>query len=124
MILHTQAHAHAASLVPTPPTHHQGTFHASRDSSSEGYVSVRGHDRPVLVVGNRMNRAVDRDVVVVRLLDRREWARPSGAVESDDAGTVAPGGDGDDTTTAQASATGGVQATGAVVGIVRRSWRP
>eukprot|EP00037_Helgoeca_nana_P036307 m.10789 g.10789 ORF g.10789 m.10789 type:complete len:1012 (+) comp7149_c0_seq1:34-3069(+) len=99
----------------------KGTFHASKDASGEGYVSVRGHDRPVLVVGNKMNRAVDRDTVVVRILDHRDWVRPSDMAEIAGAATVVPGGESDLPAT---SASSGAQANGAVVGIIRRAWRP
>eukprot|EP00038_Savillea_parva_P009841 m.186189 g.186189 ORF g.186189 m.186189 type:complete len:1044 (+) comp16690_c0_seq1:60-3191(+) len=103
----------------------QGTFHASRDSSNEGFVSARGLDKPVLVRGEAMNRAVDRDVVVVRLLDKREWTRPSDVVEGDDATTVGvPGEEGPQDALVNQVALPGVQATGRVVGIVRRLWRP
>jgi hypothetical protein len=53
----------------------QGTFHASKENSNEGYVTVQGMDRQPLLVGPHMNRAVDRDIVCVRLHAKADWVR-------------------------------------------------
>jgi len=50
----------------------------SRDNSREGYISVYGMDRPVLVQGALMNRAVDGDVVCVEILDESQWTKATG----------------------------------------------
>lgn len=57
---------------------HQGTYHASRDNSNEGYVIVRGMDQSILVKGADMNRAVEGDQVAVEIFHREQWAAPSG----------------------------------------------
>lgn len=49
----------------------KGTYHASRENATEGYVSVPGRDRRVLLKGvNSINRAIERDIVAVRGCDR------------------------------------------------------
>ena len=40
-------------------------------------MAVHSMDRRVLVKGVDMNRAVDRDVVAVKMLDEASWAAPS-----------------------------------------------
>eukprot|EP00040_Diaphanoeca_grandis_P015316 m.77993 g.77993 ORF g.77993 m.77993 type:complete len:1019 (+) comp25067_c0_seq1:139-3195(+) len=97
---------------------HQGVFHASRETSTEGFVTVHGLDRKILVKGTHMNRAVDRDVVAVRLFAQSEWGAPSDLVEQAGAQTLLTGIDNE-----ASSAASSVQPTGTVVGIVKRNWR-
>ena len=141
---------------------HQGKLHVNRHNPQQGYVSVRGlqgHSEVLLQDRDAMNRAVEGDTVVLRLLPQAEWrlaakrgeklgdqATPEAdelAVESagsqkveifaadkgDEeeqrkfelapAAAAAAGGGG-----GGAAASGGTRACGAVVGIVKRNWRP
>ena len=54
---------------------HKGTFFASREDRTEGFVTVHGRTDRILVQGIDMNRAIDRDVVVIRLLPKSQWVR-------------------------------------------------
>ena len=69
-----------------PSRRAQGTFRQSRNNFLEGTVVRRDGDDVIL--GNRMaiNRAIDGDIVAVRVLPPDQWVRPSNAVvELDDA---------------------------------------
>eukprot|EP00041_Stephanoeca_diplocostata_P024526 m.624315 g.624315 ORF g.624315 m.624315 type:complete len:632 (-) comp22545_c0_seq79:2862-4757(-) len=108
----------------------KGTYHASRENATEGYVSVPGRDRRVLVKGvSSINRAIERDIVAVRLLDKSQWVAPSGYVDAQaavsGAGLPAAEPDTEDTPPVApgSSDAGAAQPTGVVVGIVRRNWR-
>ena len=124
-------------------TLHQGAMRTSRFTPWEGRVSSDAIGAEILIVGRaNMNRAVDGDVVAVRLLPESEWRKPNDKVaheakgeEAGDPDAEAPesssvalaprtaeeaGGD------APADApieTSGAVPTGVVVGIARRSWR-
>jgi len=59
-------------------TVHQGKFHASRENSREGYVTVPGREQSILLQGVHMNRAIDGDVVAVQVFAEADWSAPSG----------------------------------------------
>ena len=47
----------------------------------QGSVSITAFDKPVLLVGREhMNRAVQGDVVVVEVLNEKEWKAPADEV--------------------------------------------
>ena len=122
-------------------TLHQGVMRTSRFSPWEGRVGSDAVGADILVVGrSAMNRAVDGDVVAVRLLPESEWRAPSAKIPSssgdEDAalvtGKLAPATAEEDeeneggATNAAAAAAGsasGKVPTGVVVAIVRRAWR-
>ena len=107
----------------------QGTYHQSKENSTEGYVTVSGQDRQVLLKGADINRAVDRDVVCVQLYKQSEWSAPSGVVErdgNDGAGALPINHGTDDPSFLQhgAGSSASAQPTAKVVAIVKRNWRP
>ncbi|XP_044741545.1 exosome complex exonuclease RRP44 [Chrysoperla carnea] len=64
----------------------QGTFRVSGHNFLEGYVTVDSFDKPILISGyKRLNRAIDGDVVGLKLLPKEEWLRPVDIVVEDDA---------------------------------------
>eukprot|EP00039_Didymoeca_costata_P030881 m.31903 g.31903 ORF g.31903 m.31903 type:complete len:951 (-) comp8358_c0_seq3:35-2887(-) len=98
---------------------YQGTFHRSQGNSKEGYVSVVALDfQRVLLQGMNMNRAIERDIVIIELLPKSEWKAPSGYIETDD------GAHSIDVDESIVPDTGKHQPTGRVVGISKRNWRP
>ncbi|OAA61291.1 exosome complex exonuclease exoribonuclease [Niveomyces insectorum RCEF 264] len=57
---------------------HQGAFSVSPYNYLEGSVRVPAFPKPLLVLGREnINRAIDGDVVVVEVLPRDQWKRPS-----------------------------------------------
>ena len=105
----------------------QGTFHASGDNLNEGFVAVPGEEQWAFVSGRKgLNRAVDRDLVVVEMLPQGEWSGPSGVVakrENMTDGTTVRSKEEDDRV-ATTSSTAERRPTCQVVGVVRRRWRP
>ncbi|XP_005812222.1 exosome complex exonuclease RRP44 isoform X1 [Xiphophorus maculatus] len=108
----------------------QGTFRASRDNYLEATVFVQGEGEDsteVLIQGlQNLNRAVHQDVVAVQLLPKNQWVAPSSVVLQDDGAAKDDNVDEDEeekvltgplTETAR-------RATGKVVGIIKRNWRP
>ncbi|KDR22892.1 hypothetical protein L798_14747, partial [Zootermopsis nevadensis] len=102
----------------------QGSFLASRENFLEGQVSVEGQDKMVLVQGCvGLNRAVDGDIVAVKLLPKEEWSVPSHMVlqdEDDDSGDVL---EEEDTLIKSRETQVEKLPTGHIVGIIRRKWR-
>ena len=103
----------------------QGTFHASSDNLSEGFVAVPGEEQWLFVGGRTgLNRAVEGDLVAVERLPQEEWSGPSGVVmerenmanEKDIAGGEVDRGD--------SVSVADRRPTCRVVGVVRRRWRP
>ncbi|XP_054885769.1 exosome complex exonuclease RRP44 [Poeciliopsis prolifica] len=108
----------------------QGTFRASRDNYLEATVFVQGEGEDsteVLIQGlQNLNRAVHQDMVAVQLLPKNQWVAPSSVVLQDDGAAKDDNVDEDEeekvltgplTETAR-------RATGKVVGIIKRNWRP
>ncbi|TFY83451.1 hypothetical protein EWM64_g562 [Hericium alpestre] len=57
---------------------HQGHFNANQYNYLEGSVKISALDKPVLLIGREnMNRAVDGDVVVVEVFDKKDWKAPA-----------------------------------------------
>ena len=53
---------------------HQGHFNANQYNYLEGSVLVPAFTKPVLLIGREnMNRAVNGDVVVIEIFDKKEW---------------------------------------------------
>jgi len=101
----------------------QGVFYVSRTSFLEGTVNVEGKD-PILVQGlEAMNRAVDGDVVAVRLLEEERWAAPLEVVLEDTGFDKGDTLDLDKKMVEESTKSKDVQLSGNVVGIVRRKWR-
>ncbi|XP_055551816.1 exosome complex exonuclease RRP44 [Wyeomyia smithii] len=101
----------------------QGSFFASRDNFLEGNVRVESFEEPVLIQGRlNLNRAVDGDVVAVRMLPKSEWKCPSGVVLVDEQNV-----DDDEVETAdpefKQGSVGERTPTAVVVGIIKRKWR-
>jgi len=104
----------------------QGSFLASRENFLEGQVSVEGQDKMILVQGRvGLNRAVDGDIVAVKLLPQEEWSVPSDLVlqdEEDDSGDVVEEEEEDAVLKSKESHVEKMP-TGHIVGIIRRKWR-
>ncbi|MEQ2256264.1 exosome catalytic subunit dis3, partial [Ilyodon furcidens] len=107
----------------------QGTFRASRDNYLEATVFVQGEGEDsteVLIQGlQNLNRAVHQDVVAVQLLPKNQWVAPSAVVLQDDGAAKDDNVDGDEEEKLSRSLTEvSRKATGKVVGIIKRNWRP
>ncbi|MED6242506.1 exosome catalytic subunit dis3, partial [Ataeniobius toweri] len=107
----------------------QGTFRASRDNYLEATVFVQGEGEDsteVLIQGlQNLNRAVHQDVVAVQLLPKNQWVAPSAVVLQDDGAAKDDNVDGDEEEKLSRSLTEAARkATGKVVGIIKRNWRP
>jgi len=64
---------------------HQGHFNANQYNYLEGSVPVPAFSKPVLLIGREnMNRAVQGDVVVVEVFDKKEWKAPADEVVDQD----------------------------------------
>uniref|UniRef100_A0A3Q2EDR2 Protein DIS3 homolog n=1 Tax=Cyprinodon variegatus TaxID=28743 RepID=A0A3Q2EDR2_CYPVA len=102
----------------------QGTFRASRDNYLEATVFVQGEgedSNEVLIQGlQNLNRAVHQDVVAVQLLPKNQWVAPSSVVLQDEGAAKDDDVDGDE----EEKLVNSMKATGKVVGIIKRSWRP
>uniref|UniRef100_A0A3B5LQ12 Protein DIS3 homolog n=1 Tax=Xiphophorus couchianus TaxID=32473 RepID=A0A3B5LQ12_9TELE len=100
----------------------QGTFRASRDNYLEATVFVQGEGEDsteVLIQGlQNLNRAVHQDVVAVQLLPKNQWVAPSSVVLQDDGAAK------DDNVDEDEEEKTARRATGKVVGIIKRNWRP
>jgi len=112
----------------------KGTFKVNRDYWSEASVSIRGGDPLFIPDVRSMNRAIDGDIVVVEVLPRSQWKRPSRRLaptmeeESivNNTGSEAASHEGVDVSGMESATLGasGVKATARVVGIFKRNWRP
>uniref|UniRef100_A0AAQ5Y7Z7 Exosome complex exonuclease RRP44 n=1 Tax=Amphiprion ocellaris TaxID=80972 RepID=A0AAQ5Y7Z7_AMPOC len=109
----------------------QGTFRASRDNYLEATVFIQGEGEDgteILIQGlQNLNRAVHQDVVAVQLLPRNQWVAPSSVVLQDEGAAK------DDNVEEEeeekpvlliSAAEAARKATGKVVGIIKRNWRP
>ena len=64
---------------------HQGHFNANQYNYLEGSVQVPAFTKPVLLIGREnMNRAVNGDVVVIEVFDKKEWKAPADEVVDQD----------------------------------------
>ncbi|CAD7093571.1 unnamed protein product [Hermetia illucens] len=101
----------------------QGSFMASRENYLEGSVNVEGIEKFVLIQGREsLNRAVDGDVVAIRLLPEDQWSAPSEIIlqdEENDPGDVLE----EETEILAVKAEVEKTPTGVIVGIIRRKWR-
>ncbi|KAI9882045.1 MAG: DNA-directed RNA polymerase II subunit L [Watsoniomyces obsoletus] len=62
-------------------TLHEGVFNASPYNFLEGSVSVPAFERPLLLLGREnINRAIQGDVVVVKVLPKEQWKAPSSKI--------------------------------------------
>lgn len=107
--------------------YHQGTFRASRDNFLEGFVSVDAFEDPVILQGrNGLNRAVDGDVVVIKIFGKEDWISPSEIVLEDE-GVAEESIDEVERKEQElkraTKKTKDNKPTGKVVGIIRRKWR-
>jgi exosome complex exonuclease DIS3/RRP44 len=121
----------------------KGTFRPSHYNVLEAYVaaSIDPVDKSVrtniLLTGREhQNRAIDGDIVVVELLPKTDWRRPSNkAIEQEDIDVESDEEEGDQSGPApsdaetlleksQTARTEKIVPTGRVVAIARRSWRP
>ncbi|EEH54478.1 uncharacterized protein MICPUCDRAFT_462, partial [Micromonas pusilla CCMP1545] len=109
-------------------TLHQGALRTSRFSPWEGVVGCDAVGADILLSGrSALNRAMDGDVVAVRLLPEEQWKKPGTRIGGGGGGgaSLAPrtADDAAAAAAAPAARADGVVPTGEVVGIVRRSWR-
>ncbi|XP_055606285.1 exosome complex exonuclease RRP44-like [Uranotaenia lowii] len=102
---------------------HQGSFFASRDNFLEGNVRSEAYEEPILIQGRlNLNRAVDGDVVAIRMFPKSEWKCPSKIVLVDEQNV-------DDETAEVADPEfendpkDDAVPTAAIVGIIKRKWR-
>ncbi|XP_019563909.3 exosome complex exonuclease RRP44 [Aedes albopictus] len=101
----------------------QGAFFASRDNFLEGNVRVESIEEPVLIQGRlNLNRAVDGDVVAIKLLPKSEWKCPSGVVLVDEQAVDSEAVETADPEFEQKDGEDRVP-TATVVGIIKRKWR-
>lgn len=101
----------------------QGAFFASRDNFLEGNVRVESIEEPVLIQGRlNLNRAVDGDVVAIKLLPKSEWKCPSGVVLVDEQAVDNEAVETADPEFKQEDGADRVP-TATVVGIIKRKWR-
>ena len=64
---------------------HQGHFNANQYNYLEGSVQVPAFTKPVLLIGREnMNRAVNGDVVVIEVFDKKEWKASADEVVDQD----------------------------------------
>lgn len=102
----------------------QGVFYLSRTNFQEGSVNCEGMDQPILIQGlEQINRAVDGDVVAVKLLDKSKWSSQAEVVLEDDGYDPGDTLDHDKDVIESAVKAKEVQPTGRIVGIIRRKWR-
>jgi exosome complex exonuclease DIS3/RRP44 len=111
----------------------KGTFKVNRDYWSEASVSIRGGDPIFIPDVLHMNRGIDGDIVIVEVLPRTSWKMPSKrlAPSMEEESIVNTTGDehghGTDVSTMEVDIARGAssaKATGRVVGIFKRNWRP
>uniref|UniRef100_A0A3Q1B7D0 Protein DIS3 homolog n=1 Tax=Amphiprion ocellaris TaxID=80972 RepID=A0A3Q1B7D0_AMPOC len=104
----------------------QGTFRASRDNYLEATVFIQGEGEDgteILIQGlQNLNRAVHQDVVAVQLLPRNQWVAPSSVVLQDEG--AAKDDNVEEEEEEKAVNITARKATGKVVGIIKRNWRP
>jgi len=122
-------------------TLHQGKFSISPYNFLEGSIHVPSFDRPLLILGREnINRSVHGDQVVVRILPKDQWKRPSSKIIEEEAMTKNDNPDVeqfeaieteqerraliDEAKVSQgAIGEGKPQPTARVVGIIKRNWR-
>lgn len=118
---------------------HQGHFNANQYNYLEGSVPVPAFTKPVLLIGREnMNRAVNSDVVVIEIFDKKEWKAPADEVVDQDAtlkndDAEDSGEEGDEENheilvkesrhIQSEKRTSEKQPTGQIVGIIKRNWR-
>lgn len=121
-------------------TLHQGIINVSSYNFLEGSISVPSLPKPLLVIGrDHLNRAFNGDAVVVELLEKSQWKRPSAEIvdeETVDKDAVDEEGDkivisdqerrllAEEAARAQNETNAElIHPTARVVSVVRRSWR-
>ncbi|XP_055847363.1 exosome complex exonuclease RRP44 [Episyrphus balteatus] len=104
----------------------QGSFMASRENYLEGFVSHENYDSMILIQGReKLNRAVDGDIVAVELLPEDQWSAPSEIVlqeDDNDHGDNLDDVEEDKVFEKKKKGEKG-KPTGIIVGIIRRKWR-
>lgn len=122
-------------------TLHQGKFNISPYNFLEGSIHIPSFDKPLLILGREnINRSVHGDQVVVRILPKDQWKRPSSKIIEEEAMTKNDNPDVeqfeaieteqerkaliDEAKVSQgAIGEGKPQPTARVVGIIKRNWR-
>lgn len=122
-------------------TLHQGKFGVSPYNFLEGSIRVPSFERPLLILGREnINRSVNGDQVVVRILPKDQWKRPSSKIIEEEAMTKNDNPDVeqfeaieteqerraliDEAKVSQgAIGEGNPQPTARVIGIIKRNWR-
>ncbi|KAF8782291.1 Exosome complex exonuclease RRP44 like protein [Argiope bruennichi] len=106
----------------------QGKFQTSRENYLEGFVFMGGDDesdsKSVFIQGlKHLNRAVHGDTVAVQILPEEQWTCPSSLVLEDK--TKNPDAEKDENEEKVLKKKSSLKVTsGAVVGIIKRNWRP
>lgn len=99
---------------------HQGPLRMNRDNYREGYVPAETLDEDILISGiEHLNRALNGDVVVVELLPKEEWTRPSRLFHEEEEEVETEG----DPLPRQPEDLP-KKPTGKVVGVIKRNWKP
>ncbi|KFM79835.1 Exosome complex exonuclease RRP44, partial [Stegodyphus mimosarum] len=106
----------------------QGKFQASRENYLEGNVFIGGEDesdaKSVFIQSlKHLNRAVHGDIVAIRILPEEEWTCPSSLVLEDKTKNPDDDKDTHDEILKKKKAANKIM-SGAVVGIIKRNWRP
>lgn len=97
----------------------QGSFQACRDNCLEAFVNVHDEDKQIFIKGRTcLNRAINEDIVAVRLFPKKQWSHPSSLVVEDVEGAAEEG-----EVTEEPTAKSARIPTGEVVGIIKRNWR-
>jgi exosome complex exonuclease DIS3/RRP44 len=64
---------------------HQGHFNANQYNYLEGSVQVPAFTKPMLLIGREnMSRAINGDVVVIEVFDKKDWKTPPDEVVDQD----------------------------------------
>ncbi|CCH42570.1 exosome complex exonuclease [Wickerhamomyces ciferrii] len=121
-------------------TLYQGNINISSYNFLEGEISVATLPKPLLILGSEnLNRSFNGDSVVVEILPKSQWKKPSSMIVDEDQLNSNEDPENDqsqleindkerrlltqDAINTQSSTTDELQPTGRVVGIVKRSWR-
>ncbi|KAI9674694.1 MAG: exosome catalytic subunit dis3 [Caeruleum heppii] len=122
-------------------TLHQGIFNVSPYNYLEGSIHVPAFDKSLLVLGREsINRAVQGDVVVIEVLPKSQWKKPSTKIIEEETLNKNDNADADDgeavitpqerralqeevKRTQTQGSEGRPQPTARVVGVVKRNWR-
>ncbi len=116
----------------------------NRDNYLEGYVPVEGLEEDVLISGiANINRAIDSDIVVIELLPKEKWTKPSTILRIDESPSDVRPADGEalsgkeeedegensntnnnSNSNSDSKENENKRPSGKVVGIIKKNWKP